>query len=73
MECENCGSSMEAIVTELPFKTDLHTIVIVKELPVEQCEGCGEYSLEDSVMAYVDKILSQVKPEAELEIIRYAA
>ena len=64
---------MAATVTDLPFKIGPFTIVIVKSLPVEQCETCGEYSLSDAVVASIDRILEQVAPEAELEIIRYAA
>jgi len=42
------------------------TIVILKGLPVLQCDNCREYLLEDVVMHRVDTA-------AELEIIRYAA
>ena len=73
MRCRVCGSTMAATVTDLPFKIGPFTIVIVKRLPVEQCDTCGEYSLSDAVMAGIDRILEQVAPEAELEIIRYAA
>lgn len=73
MRCRVCGSTMSSTVTDLPFKLGPETIVILKRLPVEQCSSCGEYSLNDPVMAQVDQILANVAPEAELEIIRYAA
>jgi YgiT-type zinc finger domain-containing protein len=60
------------MVTDLPFKLSA-TIVIVKSLPVLQCERCSEYALEDDVMARVDSILERADVNAELEIIRYAA
>ncbi len=73
MRCRTCGATMAAAVTDLPFKIGPFTIVIVKRLPVEQCEACSEFSLSDAVMEQIDRILERVSPEAELEIIRYAA
>jgi len=64
---------MRAIVTDLPFKLSHKTIVILKELPVSQCESCNEFLIEDPVMDHVDAILGKVDKEAELEILRYAA
>jgi YgiT-type zinc finger domain-containing protein len=73
MICHVCGSPMNAVVTDLPFKRDEHSIVIVKDLPVLQCSNCGEYLLEDNTMAWVEGVLDRVDPSAELEIVRYAA
>jgi hypothetical protein len=49
------------------------TIVILKGLPVLQCDNCSEYLLEDLVMSRVEEILQRADTAAELEIIRYAA
>jgi len=73
LKCSVCGSTLAPVVTDLPFKLSKTTIVIVKALPVLQCQGCSEYVLEDSVMERVDQILARVDLSAELEIIRYAA
>jgi len=73
MKCHVCGGKMRAIVTDLPFKLSHKTIVILKELPVSQCESCNEFLIEDPVMDRVDAILGKVDKEAELEILRYAA
>jgi YgiT-type zinc finger domain-containing protein len=73
MQCDFCGSQMAPVQTDLPFKVSETTIVILKALPVFQCQGCGEYLLEDAVMQRVDKILERADVQAELEIIRYAA
>lgn len=73
MKCHICGSDMVAVKTDLPFKVSETTIVIVKALPVLQCESCSEYLLEDAVMQRVDEILEKADMQAELEIIRYAA
>jgi YgiT-type zinc finger domain-containing protein len=64
---------MTRVQTDLPFKVSETTIVIVKALPVLQCEGCGEYLLEDPVLQRVDAILEGADGRAELEILRYAA
>jgi YgiT-type zinc finger domain-containing protein len=73
MKCHVCGGEMHAIVTDLPFKPSQKTIVILKELPVLQCERCSEYLLEDRVMERVETMIGKVDKGAELEIVRYAA
>jgi len=73
MKCHVCGSNMKSMVTNLPFKMNETTIVILKDLPVLQCNNCNEYLLDDSVMKRVDDILEKVDTAAELEVIRYAA
>jgi YgiT-type zinc finger domain-containing protein len=64
---------MKSITTDLPFKVNDSTIVIMKELPVIQCDSCSEYLLDDPVLKRVDAIIEKVDAAAELEIIRYAA
>ena len=59
--------------TDLPFKLDARRIVILKRLPVLQCGSCGEYRIEDEVLAQVDTMLPEADPRAELEIMSYAA
>lgn len=73
MKCRVCGSVMHAMTTDLPFKVAERAIVIVKDLPVLQCERCGEYVLDDATMARVDELLAGANASAELAIIRYAA
>ncbi len=73
MKCHVCGSKMQQTVTTLPFKANPSTIVIMKELPVHQCDNCSEYLLDDPVLARVEAIVENVDSAAELEIIRYAA
>jgi len=73
MKCHLCGSAMEAILTDLPFKTHTTTIIIVRNLPVIQCLSCREYLLDDLVMEKIEQILGKVDAAAELEILKYAA
>ncbi len=72
MKCHVCGSNMKPMVTNLPFKINETTIIILKDLPVLQCNNCNEYLLDDPVMKRVDEILEKVDTAAELEVIRYA-
>lgn len=73
MRCHLCGSELKAMKTDLPFKITQNTIVVVKGLPVLQCEGCTEYLLEDPVMERIEEILAKVDAAAELEVVKYAA
>jgi YgiT-type zinc finger domain-containing protein len=73
MKCRVCGSALRASVTDLPFKLSERTIVIIKNLPVEQCEARAEYLIADTVFAQVEMLLRRVDTSAELEIIPFAA
>ena len=73
MKCLVCGAPLRSLTTDLPLKLSDRTIVVIKKLPVMQCEGCIEYLLEDSVMARVDELLSRVDGSIELEIVPFAA
>jgi YgiT-type zinc finger domain-containing protein len=73
MKCRVCGSKLHAVTTDLPFKLRERTIVIVKSLPVLQCERCSEYLLAVEVFARVEEMLSRVDHSAELEIVPFAA
>ena len=73
MKCTVCGTRMSSITTDLPFKLSEERIVILKQLPVLQCEACREYLIEDAVMARIDTMLARTDSTAELEVLRYAA
>ncbi len=73
MKCRVCAGPQEPRVTDLPFKIGDSLIVILKDLPVLQCQQCGDIELENSVMLKVEQVLGAVDRSAELEIIRYAA
>jgi YgiT-type zinc finger domain-containing protein len=73
MKCHVCGGPLERAETDMPFKIDAKRIVILKRLPVLQCGSCGEYLIEDPVLAQVDAMLAEADERAELEIMSYAA
>ncbi len=73
MKCVVCGAALRSTTTDLPLKVSDRTIVIVKNLPVLQCDGCIEYLVDDAVMARVEELLSRVDRSIELEIVPFAA
>ena len=73
MKCHVCGGDFVESVNDMPFKLGPQRIVILKNLPVLQCNRCGEYLLEDPIMVAVERILAKADESAELEILRYAA
>ncbi|CAN5727988.1 hypothetical protein BH23GEM9_BH23GEM9_32540 [soil metagenome] len=73
MKCHACGGVLARVTTDLPFKLSQHAIVVIRDLPVLQCEACHEYLLEDPVMSRVDEILAGIAEGAELEVVRFAA
>lgn len=72
ISCHNCGGKLDNIITNLPFKIKNDSIVIIKDLPLLQCQNCFEYIIEDKIMEKVDKILNKIDETAELEVLSYA-
>jgi YgiT-type zinc finger domain-containing protein len=73
MTCRVCAGKLHPIKTDLPFKISDQTIVIIKKLPVLQCERCSEYLMDDPTFARVEQMLQRADRGAELEIVPYAA
>ena len=44
MKCPVCGSALRSTATDLPLKVSARTIVVIKKLPVIQCEGASTIS-----------------------------
>jgi len=72
MKCHECGAEFERLITDLPFKVHQDSIVIIKKLPVLQCMNCREYLIEDKTMEIIDKRLSKIESNVELEILSFA-
>jgi YgiT-type zinc finger domain-containing protein len=72
MICHVCGGRLNKVTTDLPFKITQNSIIIIKDLPVLQCQNCQEYLIEDSIMAKVDHLLSRMDDTTELEILKFA-
>lgn len=74
MKCVICknGETKNGLVTVTLNRGT--TVIIIKDVPAEVCENCGEYYLSEEVSK---KILTRASAAAvagaEVEIIRYAA
>jgi YgiT-type zinc finger domain-containing protein len=50
------------------------TTVIIKDVPAEVCENCGEYYLTENITEQVLSMAEEaVKKNVEVEILRFAA
>ena len=74
MNCVVCkqGETRPGQVTVTLQRGD--TTVIMKQVPAEVCQNCGEYYLSDTIVGQVmSKAEAAVKSGAEVEILRFAA
>ncbi len=71
MKCHVCGGLMTPTISDLPFRLGPTTIVVVKRLPVLECDSCAEFSIEDHVMEKVESLLERVGRDAELAVVGY--
>jgi YgiT-type zinc finger domain-containing protein len=74
MNCVICKQgqthSGKAVVTLERGKTT----VVIKDVPAEICENCGEYYLNEETTAKVQELAEQaVRQGVEIEVLRYAA
>ena len=73
MRCVICkhGETQPGLVT-VTLERD-ESIVIIKRVPAEVCDNCGEYYLSDAITEQVlERAEMAVSNGAEVEIIRYA-
>jgi len=74
MKCVICKSGTMRSGTATVTLEREGTTVIVKEVPAEVCENCGEYYLSEEVTAQVHELAEEaVRHGAEIEVLRYAA
>ena len=74
MSCVICrnGTTHSGFVTVTLQRGE--TTVILKQVPADVCDNCGEYYLSSEVTAQVlEKAESAVRSGAEVEILRFAA
>jgi YgiT-type zinc finger domain-containing protein len=74
MSCVICrnGTTHRGFVTVTLQRGE--TTVILKQVPADVCDNCGEYYLSSEVTAQVlEKAESAVRSGAEVEILRFAA
>ena len=74
MKCVICkhGQTQPGLVT-VTLERD-ESIVVIKKVPAEVCNNCGEYYLNDTITEQVlEKAELAVNNGAEVEIMKYAA
>ena len=74
MKCSICrqGETYPGLTTVTLTRDD--TTIIIKGVPAEICDNCGEYYLDEAVsMNVLTQAEKAVAAHAEVEIIRYAA
>ncbi len=74
MQCVICkhGQTQVGLVT-VTLERD-NSIVIIKQVPADVCDNCGEYYLSDKIAEQVlQRAETAINNGAEVEIIRYAA
>ena len=73
----NCGVCRHGVTRPGHLTVTLErgdTTVILKQVPADVCENCGEYYLSDTVTGLVmSRAEAAVKSGAEVEILRFAA
>ena len=74
MKCVICktGKTNHGKATVILQRED--TVVVVKDVPAQVCENCGEYYLSENISARVLELAENaIKHNAEVEILRFAA
>jgi YgiT-type zinc finger domain-containing protein len=74
MNCVICKQGQTGIgMTTVTLERD-QTTVVIKEVPAEICDNCGEYYLSEEVSKKVEELAEQaVRQGVEIEVLRYAA
>jgi YgiT-type zinc finger domain-containing protein len=74
MKCVICKQGETAIGRATVTLERGRTTVVIKDVPAEICDNCGEYYLSEEVTERVQKLAQQaVQQGAEIEVLRYAA
>ena len=74
MNCVICRRGQTATGTTTVAMTRGECTVVVKGVPAQICENCGEYYLDEDVAARVFAMAdAAVNAGAEIEVRRYAA
>ena len=50
------------------------TVIVIKDVPAQVCENCGEYYLSEEVSSRIYALAEEaVKRKVEVEVLHYAA
>ncbi|MBF0228178.1 MAG: type II toxin-antitoxin system MqsA family antitoxin [Desulfamplus sp.] len=69
--CKNGNTYPEHVTTTLQRG---ETNIIIKNVPADVCENCGEYYLDENTTDFILNLAEEaVKKGVEVEILRFAA
>ncbi len=74
MKCFLCknGETKKGFTTVTLNRNE--TIIILKNVPAEICDNCGEYYLSEEVTKKIFKLADEaIKRNTEIEILKYVA
>lgn len=74
MTCTLCksGETSEGYITVTLTRNN--SVIIIRDVPAEVCNNCGEYYLSDSIAEKIYDLADQaVKKGVEIEILRWVA
>ncbi|GAB4149445.1 MAG: hypothetical protein Tsb0016_20800 [Sphingomonadales bacterium] len=74
MKCAICKTGMTHPGTVTVTLERDGTVIVVKDVPADICDNCGEYYLDETVARRVyQQAQGAAGPDREVEILRYAA
>jgi len=74
MKCAICQTGSMGSGTTTVTLGRGQTTVVIKEVPAEVCDNCGEYYLSEQVTAQVHRLAERpVQRGVEIEVLRYPA
>ena len=73
MLCILCKGDMKNGKVNFPVDAE-ENFILIKGVPAQICEQCGEYFLKDDVAEIIERIVKKAKRKnVELEILKFAA
>ena len=71
MNCFYCKGELEQ--TQAAFTVELdNRIIVIKDVPTDVCQKCGQRSYNDEVAAQIENIVAGIRNElTEIAVIRY--
>lgn len=70
--CFYCKGNMKSSITT-HVVNDNGCVIVIKNVPCEECEQCGEVEYSDEVMKHLDDIVSHAKKFVqEISVVDYS-
>lgn len=74
MKCAICKNGETHAGTTTVTMTRGEATIVIKTVPAEICENCGEYYLDDTISAKILAMAEEaIKQNHEVEVIQFAA